>query len=365
MSLATVLDRSRVVVCVGSGGVGKTTCAAALGLEAARRGRRAMVLTIDPAHRLAQALGLDRLAAGGQRIDQADGQLSAGVLDVKSAWDEFIARHAPNPEVCRRILANRFYRQLSSSFAGSTEYMALEELCRITESGDYDLIVLDTPPSRHALDFLDAPRRIEAFFDRRIVGWFVGPWRLASRSARFILSRIEDATGLASFGEISDFFMSMDTLFEGIAGRSAQVRGLLGAADTSFVLVAGPDEEVLGESEYLSARMGEFGIDLAAVVMNRVHLAPAGANAGAGGVDDITLEVRERLGRGGVDGQACRWITDTYQAALTTSRAEEVRRKAFESGLAEGVTVTTVPEMDGDVHDLEGLARVADFLVPA
>ena len=287
------------------------------------------------------------------------------MLDVKSAWDEFIARHAPNPEVCRTILANRFYRQLSSSFAGSAEYMAIEELCRINESGDYDLIVLDTPPSRHALDFLEAPRRIEDFFDRRIVGWFVGPWRLASRGARFILSRIEEATGLASFGEISDFFTSMDTLFEGIARRSAEVRGLLSAADTSFVLVAGPDEEVLGESEYLGARMGEFGIDLAAVVMNRVHLPPAGADAGAGVVDDITREVRERLGRLGVGEQACRWITDTYQAALTTARAEEVRREAFESGLAEGVTVTTVPEMDGDVHDLEGLARVASFLVPA
>ncbi|MFQ5352427.1 MAG: ArsA family ATPase, partial [Candidatus Binatia bacterium] len=220
MSLSRLVDEHRVVVCVGSGGVGKTTSAAALALFGAYRGRRSMVLTIDPAQRLAQALGLGTLAAGGELVDstllreagvEGTGSLSAGMLEQKSAWDEFIVRHAPSAEVAQVILDNEFYKHLSESFAGSTEYMAIEELCRIVECDDYDLVVLDTPPTAHALDFLEAPQRLQRFLDRSVVGWMVKPsvaigrtvWKRASRSVSYVLERLEDATGLRALREIS------------------------------------------------------------------------------------------------------------------------------------------------------------------
>ena len=231
MSLRRIVDQHRIIVCVGTGGVGKTTTAAALALSGALAGRKAMVLTIDPARRLAQSLGLGALSSRGERIAPellADagirlrGSLSAAMLDQKSAWDDFISRHAPSSEVRDTILRNEFYQHLSRSFAGSTEYMAIEELYRIDESNQFDLIVLDTPPTGHALDFLEAPRRLEDFLDRSVIGWLVRPyvsvgwsaWKTASRTARFLMKRIEDATGISTLRQISEFFVAMERLFD-------------------------------------------------------------------------------------------------------------------------------------------------------
>jgi anion-transporting ArsA/GET3 family ATPase len=391
-SLGDLVDGHRVVVCVGSGGVGKTTTAAALALQGALAGRRAMVLTIDPAKRLAQSLGLDALASGGERIApelfrsaglQASGSLSAGMLDQKSAWDEFIARHAPSEEVRDTILANEFYQHLSRSFAGSAEYMAIEELCRIDESGDYDLIVLDTPPTGHALDFLEAPRRLEDFLDRSVVGWLVKPyvsigwsaWKTASRTVRFIFSRIEDATGVQTLREVSAFFVAMEKLFDGIAERSRKVRALLAGDACAFVLVAGPEEQVLGESEHLTTKMRELGMPLKGVVMNRVHPLPClGSEGGAADPsiadfdppDGATLgKMLEPLRAAGIEDAVITWLVETYLEACTIARAEDIRREAFEAGLDSAVAVVVVPELDHDVHDLGDLAAVAAYLCDA
>jgi anion-transporting ArsA/GET3 family ATPase len=191
------VERHDVIVCAGSGGVGKTTAAATIALWGAKRGRRAAVLTIDPARRLADSLGLP--LAGGSEIAvpkellrangiEIQGSLSAMMLDQKGAWDSLVERHAPSPEIRDRILENRFYQHLSQSFAGSQEYMAIEELARLRESARYDLIVVDTPPSRHALEFLEAPQRIHDFLDRRIVRWFVKPYVAAGWSALRLLA---------------------------------------------------------------------------------------------------------------------------------------------------------------------------------
>lgn len=389
MSVATLLDSSRILVCVGSGGVGKTTIAAALALQAALQGRRAMVLTIDPARRLADALGVADLKQGGETISaerfaaaglEPRAELAAGMLDQTSAWDEFIARHSPSTEVRDTILANPFYQNLSRSFAGSTEYMAIEELSRIEESGRYDLIVLDTPPSRHALDFLEAPRRLEEFFDRSVLGWLAGPasagwsaWKTASRSARFVFERVEDATGLQALTEISSFFAAIESLVDGVTERSRKVRALLQAPTTSFVLVTGPDEQVLEDAEGLVARMADLGVTLRGVVMNRLQDA-CGIDDPGGIVRDHVLgddgegdgplvRLREALVASGLGIDVATWMVEATRERLVQAAAQEVRREVFESALPASVEVSAVHEQRRDVHDLRGLAEIAAALV--
>lgn len=386
MSVAQLLASSRIVVCVGSGGVGKTTVAAALALQGALEGRRTMVLTIDPARRLAEALGLAELKTGGETIAparleaaglQPRATLAAGMLDQTSAWDAFIARHAPSAEVRDTILANPFYLNLSRTFAGSTEYMAIEELSRIDEGGEYDLIVLDTPPSRHVLDFLEAPRRLEEFFDRSVLGWLARPasagwsaWKTASRSARFVFERIEDATGVQALSEIASFFAAIETLVDGVTERSRTVRALLQASTTSFVLVTGPDEQVLEDAEGLTASMKNLGVTLRGVVMNRLQ--------GAGDVDDpgaLVLGVRRpsddsaALARlrlaveaEGVGDEVTRWLIATLQARLLQAATQSLRREVFEAALPDDVKVSAVAEQARDVHDLSSLASIARAL---
>jgi anion-transporting ArsA/GET3 family ATPase len=377
MSLGPLLAQHRIVVCVGSGGVGKTTTAAALALFGAMSGRRAVVLTIDPARRLAQSLGLDALRSGGERIGDEMfaaaglsplGSLTAGMLDQKSAWDDFIARHAPSPEVRDVILRNEFYQHLSQSFAGSTEYMAVEELCRLSESDEHDLIVLDTPPTGHALDFLEAPLRLENLLDRTVLGWLVKPyvaagwtaWKTASRTVRFVVRRIEEAAGITTLGQVSEFFVAMDRMFDGIAERSRKVRALLAGPQTAFVLVAGPEEQVLGESEQLTEKMLALGMPLKGVVMNRIHPVPAGGEHSHD--PESIVAALAPLARCAVSDECVRWIAENYINSCTIARAEEVRREAFESGLGSDVARIAVPEFDRDVHDLAALMAVADRL---
>jgi anion-transporting ArsA/GET3 family ATPase len=376
LSLRDVIADNRLIVCVGSGGVGKTTTAAAIALHGALNGCRSMVLTIDPAKRLAQSLGLETLTGGALEIAEeslraaapnagALGTLTAGMLDQKSAWDDFITRHAPNAETRDTILANEFYQHLSQSFAGSAEYMAIEELCRIDESGDYDLIVLDTPPTRHALDFLEAPRRLEDFLDRSVIAWFVRPyasvgwtaWKTASRTVRFLFDRIEDATGVQSLAQISSFFVAMEALFEGINERGQRVRELLAGPSAAFVLVAGPDEQILGESEIFAQRMAELGMPLKGVVMNRLH-GCVGDAVSAVDADDLTASLISQ----GVSADIAQWLVRTHCDTRRIAESEEMRRESFERGLPESVAVAAVPEFEHDVHDLADLAKIAELL---
>jgi anion-transporting ArsA/GET3 family ATPase len=381
VSLRELLSASRIVVCVGSGGVGKTTIAASLALQGAIAGRRTMVLTIDPARRLAEALGLAELRTGGEKIDAGrlenaglslPAELWAGMLEQTSAWDQFIARHSPSEEVRDTILANPFYLNLSRSFAGSTEYMAIEELARIEETGKFDLIVLDTPPSRHALDFLEAPRRLEEFFDRSVLGWLAKPasagwtaWKTASRSARFVFEKLEEATGLQALSEISDFFAAIETIIDGVSERGRTVRALLHAPTTSFVLVTGPDEQVLEDAEGLVARMNELGVSLRGVVMNRLQDAAVESHGdGAGRAAEESIgRIRHELSEAGVAGDVVAWMEETLRGRMLQGAAQAVRREVFEAGLPPGVPVRAVPEQRRDVHDLDGLADIGRTLM--
>jgi anion-transporting ArsA/GET3 family ATPase len=382
MSFASLIETHRIVVCVGTGGVGKTTVAASLALQGALRGRRAMVLTIDPARRLAQSLGLDDWREGRQQINLGEvgsagvaGSLDAGMLDQKSAWDEFIGRHAPTEEARDTILANEFYQQMSRSFAGSTEYMAIEELCRIEECGEYDLIVLDTPPTGHALDFLEAPRRLEDFLDRSMMGWFVRPyatigwsaWKTTSRSMRFLFDRIEKATGVETLRQISEFFVAMDTMFDGISTRSHRVRDVLSGERTAFVLVAGPDERVLEESEALTSKLSELGVRLRGVVLNRLHPLEGEALVEH---DRSTLETAlDSLLRppGDLDSSSLptlvTWLANNHEDAQQRNRAEVERYERFARGFPADVEVRRVKEFDADVHDLAALSEFGEIVI--
>jgi len=286
-TLTDVVASHRIVISAGSGGVGKTTVAATIALWGALSGRRTVVLTIDPARRLATSLGLGAIGNAPHEIPASffaehglrpKGTLAAMMLDQKGAWDALVERHAP-AEAKERILANRFYQHLSQAFAGSQEYMAIEQLCVLADSGSWDLIVVDTPPTRHALDFLDAPRRIDGFLDRKVVKWFVRPYfsaglsafRAVNRTASFLLRRLEQATGVSALVEISDFFTSMSGLFENFHGRVERAYEVLRGEQTAFVLVTGPEEQVLEDAEYLSGKMAELRMPLKGVVLNRVH----------------------------------------------------------------------------------------------
>lgn len=366
--LASLLMRHRAIVCVGTGGVGKTTIAASLGLAAAMLGRRTMVLTIDPARQLARALGLTTLGRLGEPIATggltAPDRLHAGMLDQKGAWDAFITRHAPNPEVRDTLLGNPFYQRLSTSFAGSTEYMAIEELCRLDESRAYDLIIIDTPPAGHAVDFLRAPERIESLLDPQVAGWLLGrmskgPLHAISGAVKFVVGRLERAMGSRTLREVSAFFLALDALFGNVAERAARARGLLYGPDTAFVLVAAPMAREIAGADELARTMGALGVPLRGVVINRMHPLP--------GADDAIAQpaIDHALAEASPDPEVQRWLRTTWEAARAIARAERHRVGALAAELPNDTAWVEVPELEHDAHSLADLAALAAQLCPA
>lgn len=369
--LDEVLRQHRVIICAGSGGVGKTTTAASLAVRAALSGRRTMVLTIDPAKRLANALGIQDLGDTNTPVTveniPAD-RLSAMMLDQKGAWDELVERHAPSAEVRDRILHNTFYQHLSQSFAGSQEYMAIEQLCALYDSGAYDLIVLDTPPTRHALDFLEAPQRIADFLDRRVVKWFVRPYfsagwatmRLVNRTVGFLFRRLEDATGISALVEVSDFFTSMSGLFERFEPRVRRVYELLRSPETGFVLVATPEEQVLSEAEYFCRKVRELRMSLRAVVFNRTHREVGGGRQAVG-----PEEVAALMARVLSESRHAAALATNFNRYEMLGRGDGLRMEAFRRLLPKSVKVVEVPNFNSDLHSVVDLRAMHPFLFAA
>jgi len=370
MTLADLVRRHRVVISAGSGGVGKTTVAASIALWGALQGRRTAVLTIDPARRLATSLGLETLGHEPREISPAlfaaqglapRAPLSAMMLDQKGAWDALVHRYAP-PDARERILANAFYQHLSQTFAGSQEYMAIEQLCLLVDSGDYDLVVVDTPPTRHALDFLEAPKRIDDFLDRSVIKWFVGPslsagWsalRAVNKTASFLLHRLEQATGVSALSEISDFFASMSGLFENFHERIERASEVLRGDGTAFVVISSPEEQVLGDAEYLAGKMAELRMPLKGVVLNRVH---PEQEDGPGTDPDDAAAVEALVARA-VGAKDARGLVANFVDFQTLARGEQLRIEQFRDGLPERVPLVEVPNFSHDVHDLAALAAM-------
>lgn len=373
--LDSLVREHRVVICVGGGGVGKTTVAAAIALGAARAGRRTVVMTIDPARRLADALGLGTLADEPRPVDRdlaardgvaIAGELWAMMLSQKTAWDRLVTRHAPTPEVRASILSNRFYLHLSRTFAGSFEYMAIEQLCLLAESGEWDLIVVDTPPTRHALDFFDAPARIRAFLDRRMARWLLLPYsptggwvaRAMGATAGAVLRTLEQATSIEVLVELSQFFSAMSGLFDAFVSRSRQIDRLLRGPDAALVLVGGPDEGAAREAEHFADEMRARHLPVGAAVVNRIH----GAMPIAGGAEESPAEIVAALGRAGIEGPDAAWMAATFVAHRTLSQAQSRRLAHLRAALPAGVPLVAVPNLAADVHDLPALLRLGDCL---
>lgn len=372
----------RTLVCVGSGGVGKTTVSAALALHAAVLGRRALVLTVDPARRLASALGIGAFSEEQRRIDGAlltraglrfDGTLDAAMLDTKSTFDRIVARYAPNEEVRDRILRNPFYRQASTALAGSQEYMAMEKLYEIREDGRdvHDLIVLDTPPSNHALDFLSAPARMQHLMDSATFRLFVRSVGAASgggfgRLNRFVLSGVGRFLGTDVFLSILEFLESFSSMYDGFSQRSARVEQLLRQEDVAFLVVTSADGQAVDEALFLRETLVERGMPFGAFVVNRVQPAPvpdgdvdkATAALEAAMVAEPALglyseEIVRRVAR-----RVARHTRELETLAERDARTIDALRAA-----AGSERVFELPRFPEDIHDLTGLSRFASVLV--
>ncbi|GAB2971932.1 ArsA family ATPase [Nocardioides montaniterrae] len=370
--------RTGIIVCCGSGGVGKTTTSAALALRAAERGRKVVVLTIDPARRLAQSMGIEALDNTPRPVDLGDrvaaeerggvsrpsGSLDAMMLDMKRTFDEVVESQA-SPEKAKQILANPFYIALSSSFAGTQEYMAMEKLGqlhrdKVLGDGTYDLIVVDTPPSRSALDFLDAPERLSSFLDGKFVRLLLaparGPAKLMSAGFSLITGALNKILGAGFLTDLQTFVSALDTVFGGFRQRAQQTYALLQAEGTAFLVVAAPEPDALREAAYFVDRLSEDRMPLAGLVVNRCTPTPPGRLSANGAV-----AAADRLAEGDADA--------SVTAALLRLHADHVRMTERESTLRESfarthpqVPTAIVPALAGDVHDLDGLRRVGDLL---
>jgi anion-transporting ArsA/GET3 family ATPase len=370
VNLAEHLEGVHVAVCAGAGGVGKTTTAAALAASMAQRGRRVLVLTIDPARRLAGALGLPETDDDEHEVDLAahgmdgPGSLHAAMLDARRTFDALVREQAPSPEAAERILRNPIYGQLAGAVAGSHEYMAMERLYEVWASGRFDLIVLDTPPSRHALDFLEAPGRITRFVDGKALRLLVRPGMRAGRlglrvlpGTGMALGAIERLTGTELLTDVSEFLAGFDGMYEGFRRRADEVSRLLASPETTFLLVTVPRHEPMTEADFFWRALRERDLPFGGVVVNKVHPSYVGgarsrirgrakrALAAAGVPDDVAGRAAENLLH--------------FQSLADRDRANIGRLQARVGADA----LIEVPLLDHDVHDLEGLSAVGAHLL--
>ena len=372
-----IVERRRVVICCGTGGVGKTTTAAVLALEGARRGRNSVVVTIDPAKRLANALGLDALSDTASAIDRArwnptgdaepGGRLSALMLDTKSTFDRLVTRNASDDEQARRILENTFYRNISGALSGTQEYMAMEKLHELHDEGGYDLIVVDTPPSRHALDFLDAPQRLIRLLDNRIFRLLMMPtrayFRVAGVAVQAFLHTVARVVGTDVIDDIVAFFRAFEGMEEGFRARAAAVSDLLADPDTCFVLVTSPRRDAVDEAHFFAEKIGEHGFRVDALVVNRVH--PQFGDESPQGLRARAAELVDEPPAGGWSPEAAAAaqrlsaLYDNLADFNEVARRERRHLEGLQHRIGTAAAVAYVPLLSHDVHDFDTLDEVS------
>ncbi|HZA88669.1 MAG TPA: ArsA-related P-loop ATPase [Solirubrobacterales bacterium] len=366
--VSELLRGKEVCICAGSGGVGKTTISAAIAAGMAARGKKVAVLTIDPAKRLADSLGLPELGNTERRVDPSlfqaegvetgDGELWAMMLDAKATFDEVIAKHAPDAETRDRILENRIYRQISNALAGSQEYMAMEKLFELHQEDRYDLLVLDTPPTRNALDFLDAPRRLTQFIEGRSLQVFLRPtglgMKLFGRGTSMMFSALRRLTGVDLLEDISEFFQAFSGMVGGFQERAKRVNELLADKRTSFLVVCGPRGEPIEEAVYFHRKLVEAALPFGGVIVNRVHYEN---EFEIDADEDIVGVLEDALGDPDLAARAAASLAD--YGALAASDRRNIERLTAE---LRARRVIRVPYLDEDVHDLGGLMEVNRYL---
>jgi anion-transporting ArsA/GET3 family ATPase len=377
--LGDAVREAHILITTGAGGVGKTTIAAALGLAGARAGRRTLVLTIDPARRLAQAMGIERLENEPARVDlDGPGELHAMMLNMQRTFDEVVDRHAPSRDRAEAIKANRIYQTLSSTLSGTQEYMAMEKLYELDATGRWDLLVVDTPPTRSALDFLDAPRRMTDFLEGRVLKALMRPGMAAGKGITKVVGFGTQAfmrvaskvSGMDLLEDIADFFRNFEGMYEGFKERAEEVRHLLRQPSSQFVVVASPQPPPLRESRFFLERMQQEGLHAAGVAVNRVH-PPCG---GCPEEEDLrsAAELLERGASGAgssQDGEDAG--TDEHRAVAAALRLLAdignlaVRERRDISSALYGLNppaLVEVPLLSSDIHDVSALRAISDVL---
>jgi anion-transporting ArsA/GET3 family ATPase len=373
--LGRLAGEQPVIVCCGSGGVGKTTTAAVLALAGARRGRNAVVVTIDPARRLANALGLDALSDTAHEIERelwdpdglapAGGRLSALMLDTKSTFDHLVLKYSVDPAQGRRILDNRFYRNIAGALSGTQEYMAMEKLHELHDEGGYELIVIDTPPTRNALDFLDAPARLTRLLDNKLFRLVMAPTRVSFRMANLALQAffrtISKVIGMEVVEDLVLFFQAFEGMEDGFRERAQRVLALLGDPGTAFVLVAAPARDAVSEAGYFAGRLANAGLGISGLVVNRIHpeFGAVAVQGRAGRPDG-----REPLTG---DPEAVGQLEALYENLADFAELSEREHRHLE-GLERSVgavPVVRVPLLEVEVCDIESLTEVGRYLLAA
>ena len=350
-SLDDILKSHHIVVCAGSGGVGKTTLAASLGVRAAELGLRTLVLTVDPAKRLATALGLDLRSDEIREVENlpASAPLSAAVVDSKKTFDGFIAKHASSKEAADKILNNSLYQQLSTTLSGSQEFTSLERLFEAYESEKYDLIILDTPPTKHAVDFLNAPQKLSNLFEDSIAKWFLSAGApakpgffgaLVSRGTRTVFKSLEVLTGPQFIEELTEFFASVRSVQAVLRDRTAGINRLMKSSETTFITVTSFDEAKLLEAKFLQGKLKELGYSLSAVIINRA----------------FPLWLHEGEAQGSADLQV---FYETFRAYYEKRYA---LYESFARQLPANIRLVRLPEYNQDIHGLDDLRVLATRL---
>jgi anion-transporting ArsA/GET3 family ATPase len=380
MNVGELLEGREICICAGSGGVGKTTTAAAIATGVAARGRKVAVLTIDPARRRADSLGLPELGNEERLVEpqrfadagvEMKGELWAMMLDAKRTFDELIERHAPDEATRDRVLSNRIYQELSNALAGSQEYAAMEKLYELHQEARYDLLVLDTPPTRNALDFIDAPERMARFIEGRSLQFFLRPGRfglrIVGRSGGMLFSVLKRITGIDLLQDLSDFFSSFGDMAKGFSERAQRVNDLLADKQTTFVLVSAPEREPIDEAVYFWRRLREAKLPFGGVVVNKVHpdyLQATGDSSDADlrGMLELLPSQLERSLDGTPDAaRLAAKVADNFARYRALAERDRRNIKRLTDRLAQR-RVIEVPFLDTDVHDIGGLAQINRYL---
>ncbi|MDQ3644201.1 MAG: AAA family ATPase [Actinomycetota bacterium] len=350
--MGDLIARKQVVICAGSGGVGKTTVSAAIAAGAAAQGKKAVVLTIDPARRLANALGLPELGNEERRVKMdAEGELWALTLDAKRTFDDLVDTYSRDEQTRRQVLENPIYRQLSNAVAGSQEYMAMEKLHELHQEGKYDLLVLDTPPTRNALDFLDAPGRLMRFVDSRSLSFFRASSRMGAgimgRGTGVLFSVMKKATGVDLLRDVAEFFDSFDHMTEGFRERAERVDALICDSRTTFLLVTSPRSAAIEEAGHFHRKLQSEGLPFGGVIVNRMR-----EQVRAKPAPELHAELAEMLD----EKLAAKVVRNLSEHRLLAERdALNVKRLRERLGRS---PIVTVPELSGDVHDLAGITEL-------
>jgi anion-transporting ArsA/GET3 family ATPase len=365
VSIPQLLEGKRVCVCGGSGGVGKTTTSAAIALGMAARGAKVAVVTIDPANRLANALGLEELQNDPRRVEperlevagrEIQGELWAMMLDSKRTFDELIERVAPDPGRAEEIKANRVYRELSTAVSGSQEFTAIAKLYELDRADEFDLLVLDTPPSRNALDFLDAPGRLTSFLDGRALKAFIRPTGLGMRvigaSVSPVLAGLRRVTGLDLIGDLTTFFGLLGGMTDEFAFRAKQVEKMLHASSTAFLLVTSAQQRSIDEAIWFRRTLEESGLPFAGVVVNRVHHDILGDREPT----DVASSLAGELGA-----ELAQRVAQNFDDYHVLARRDQHNIERFAAELGER-PLLLIPHFDDDVHDVAGLLQMEAYL---